>query len=130
PMARALVDELGLDVLMIRYNAAHRGAEKEILSTLPPERPGVVTYTATRWGKLLEPLGSLGPMSAEECYRFALQHPRVSLVLTGAATWDELQQNAEGVAKGPLSEERLSEVRRFGDAVRSKAVNKIGFVGA
>src|SRR5579859_1529575 len=49
PMARALVDELDLDMLMIRYNAAHRGAEKEIFATLDPgKRPGVVSYTATR----------------------------------------------------------------------------------
>ncbi len=130
PMARSLVDELGLDALMIRYNAAHRGAEREIFATLPEPRPGIIAYTATRWGKLLTPASGLGPMSGAECYRFALGHPSVDVVLTGAATWEELLANAEGVAAGPLEAPRLAEIRAFGDAVRATATGKIGFLGA
>jgi aryl-alcohol dehydrogenase-like predicted oxidoreductase len=120
-MARQLVDELSLDVLMIRYNAAHRGAEGEIFATLGERRPGIVAYTATRWGKLLEPLGELPAMTAPECYRFALGHPKVDLVLCGARSYGELAQAAEGVASGPLPEARLAEVRQFGDQVRARA---------
>ncbi|MCK6549979.1 aldo/keto reductase [Myxococcota bacterium] len=127
PMARALVDELALDVLMIRYNAAHRGAEREIFETFPAKRPGIVAYTATRWGKLLQPAGGLAAMAPSECYRFALGHPAVDVVLTGPASWAELADNAAGVALGALSPERLEEVRRFGDAVRATATGKIGF---
>jgi aryl-alcohol dehydrogenase-like predicted oxidoreductase len=130
PMARALVDELALDVLMIRYNAAHRGAEREIFDTLPSvARPGIVSYTATRWGKLLQPRGDLGPMSGPECYRFALGNPTVDVALCGARNFDELRANAEGVLAGPLSLSRLDEVLRFGDAVRGSATGKLGFVG-
>jgi aryl-alcohol dehydrogenase-like predicted oxidoreductase len=128
-LARRLVDELALDVLMIRYNAAHRGAEGEIFATLPPARPGLVAYTATRWGKLLEPCKGLGPMSAPECYRFALGHPAVDVVLTGARTWDELHANAAGVLAGPLAPERLEEVILLGDAVRATVRGRIGFGG-
>lgn len=128
-LARRLVDELALDVLMIRYNAAHRGAEGEIFATLPPARPGLVAYTATRWGKLLEPCKGLGPMSAPECYRFALGHPAVDVVLTGAKNWAELRANAAGVLAGPLAPERLEEVERFGDAVRATVRGRIGFGG-
>jgi aryl-alcohol dehydrogenase-like predicted oxidoreductase len=117
-MGRALVDELELDVLMIRYNAAHRGAEREIFQTFPDRRPGVVAYTATRWGKLLQPSRGLGPMTPGECYRFALGHPSVDVVLCGAANYQELEANAREVAQGPLSPERLEEVKKFGDAVR------------
>jgi aryl-alcohol dehydrogenase-like predicted oxidoreductase len=130
PMARALVDELGLDAMMIRYNAAHRGAEREIFATLPSPRPGVISYTATRWGKLLKPLGGLGPMTGPECYRFALTHPAVDVVLSGAKTIDELRDNAEGVRQGPLAEERLAQIRSFGDAVRASATGSIGWTGA
>jgi aryl-alcohol dehydrogenase-like predicted oxidoreductase len=130
PMARALVDELDLDMLMIRYNAAHRGAEKEIFATLDPaSRPAVVSYTATRWGRLLKPAKSLGPMSAPECYRFALGHPAVDVVLCGAKSFDELKENADGVREGPLPTERLTEVKSFGDAVRSAATGRLGFAG-
>jgi aryl-alcohol dehydrogenase-like predicted oxidoreductase len=121
PMARALADELGLDVLMIRYNAAHRGAEREIFESLGDERPGVVAYTATRWGKLLEAAKGLGPMTPAECYRFVLGHPRVDAVLCGARTFDELAADVRGVLEGPLGDARLDEVRWFGDAVRAGA---------
>ena len=130
PMARALVDELHLDALMIRYNAAHRGAEKEIFATLGPDRPGVIAYTATRWGRLLQPAAGLGPMSGPECYRFALGNPAVDVALCGAASYDELAENVRGLSAGPLDPARLVEVRRFGDAVRATATGKVGFLGA
>ena len=126
-MARSLVDELGLELLMIRYNAAHRGAEREIFATLPAPRPAVVAYTATRWGKLLQPAKGLGPMTAGECYRFPLTNPNVDVVLTGPKTWDELSANAASVREGPLPEERLTAVRAFGDAVRSAATAGFGW---
>ena len=130
PMARQLVDELGLDVLMIRYNAAHRGGEKEIFDQFPAKRPAIVAYTATRWGKLLKPLGELGPMTGPECYRFALSHPSVDLVLCGASSFEELKANATGVTEGPLSTGRLEEARKFGDAVRASATGRLGFLNS
>ncbi len=131
PMARALVDELDLDVLMIRYNAAHRGAEREIFDTLEPaRRPGIVAYTATRWGRLLKPASGLGPMSPGECYRFSAAHPMVDTVLTGPASFDELAASARDFEVGPLAPARLEEVRRFGDAVRATATGRMGFLGA
>ena len=108
PMARALVDELDLDVLMLRYNAAHRGAEKEVFDTLGATRPGIVSYTATRWGRLLQRAGDLGPMTGPECYRFALSHPSVDVALCGAETWDELTADVAGVREGPLRRPRAS----------------------
>jgi aryl-alcohol dehydrogenase-like predicted oxidoreductase len=130
PLAVRLTRELDLDVLMLRYNAAHRGAEREIFAELPAERPAVVAYTATRWGKLLEPAKGLAPMSAPECYRFSLGHPRVGLALCGAATYDELAANVAGVLAGPLPADRLAQITAFGDAVRATARGKIGFLRA
>lgn len=130
PMARRLVDELELDVLMIRYNAAHRGAEREIFASLPERRPGVVAYTATRWGALLRATGGEGPMTAPECYRFQLGHPAVDVALVGARSFEELREDVEGVAQGPLPEPRLAEIRKFGDRVRSTPRGRIGFSGA
>jgi len=127
PLARKLVDELGLDMLMIRYNAAHRGAEKEIFADLPSPRPAIVAYTATRWGKLLVPLGGRAPMTPEECYRFPLSNPNVDVVLCGPRSYEELEQDARGVTQGPLPDSRLSEVRAFGDAVRATASSRIAW---
>ena len=106
-------------MLMIRYNAAHRGAEKEIFATFPAdERPAIVAYTATSWGKLIEGDKAMTP---EECYRFALSNANVDLVLNGPASYAELEQNARGVAQGPLPAPRLDEVRAFGDEVRKRS---------
>ena len=44
------------DLFMVRYNAANRGAEDDVFPKLPKgrRRPGIVAYTATRWGTLLD----------------------------------------------------------------------------
>jgi aryl-alcohol dehydrogenase-like predicted oxidoreductase len=123
-LAARLAREVDPDVLMIRYNAAHRGAEREVFDTLGRRRPGVVAYTATRWGMLLEPhpeAGFAAPMSAGECYRFALSHPAVDMAWCAPRTPEELDQDVAAVRDGPLSPGRLQEVRRFGDAVHAAA---------
>lgn len=128
PMARALIDELSLDVVMLRYNAAHRGIEREVFATLDPtDRPGIVAYTATRWGKLLKPFADLPAMSAGECYQFALGHPMVDTVLSGARSFEELAQNVSAARAGPLAAPRLEEIKRFGDAIRAGVASKVAF---
>ncbi len=126
-MARTLVDELGVDALMIRYNAAHRGAEQEIFATLPEARPAIIAYTATRWGRLLQPAGDKTAMTPEECYRFPLSNDKVDVVLCGPKNYAELEQNARGVALGPLSASRLEEIRAFGDVVRKSASSRVAW---
>jgi aryl-alcohol dehydrogenase-like predicted oxidoreductase len=124
PLAARLAREFRPDVLMLRYNAAHRGAEREVFATLDTPRPGVIAYTATRWGMLLDPLPERGfprGMTPGECYRFALSHPAVDLVLCAARSPDELRQDVAAVREGPLDAARLDEVRRFGDAVHAAA---------
>ena len=44
-----------LDCLMIRYNAAHRGAEREVFPATDRAGMPVIAYTALRWGALLNP---------------------------------------------------------------------------
>jgi aryl-alcohol dehydrogenase-like predicted oxidoreductase len=123
-LALALQRELDVDLMMLRYNAAHRGVEREVFAHLGPDRPGIVSYTATRWGMLLQPLPAQGfpePMTAPECYRFALAHPAVDGALCAARTYAELEEDVAGVLAGPLPPERLAEVLRFGDAVHRTA---------
>jgi len=43
------------DVLMVRYNAAHRGAEHEIFSHLDEkDRQGIVAFNALKHGAMLK----------------------------------------------------------------------------
>jgi aryl-alcohol dehydrogenase-like predicted oxidoreductase len=108
-----------LDLLMIRYNAAHTGAEREIFPHLSRRRPAVIAYTATAWRRLLRaPRGWQGRVpSAGDCYRFCLTSPHVDIVLTGPRSVVELRENLAALEKGPLSSEEMVGLREFGNAV-------------
>ena len=116
--AGRLAADSPLDVLMIRYNAAHPGAERDIFPHLA-EGKQIVSYTATRWGKLLKrPRGWDGPVpTAGDCYRFALTSPHVSVCLSGPATLAQLDENLAALKKGPLSDEEMAWMREFGKVV-------------
>lgn len=110
-----------MDVLMLRYNAAHRGAEQDIFPHLQPANPGVISYTATRWSYLLRapkqwPRGERIP-TAGMAYRFVLSHPSVHAVLTAPRNERQLAENLAALQDGPLSPEEMELMRKFGDAV-------------
>ncbi len=109
------------DVFHIRYNAMHRGAEAEAFPFLTGQtRPGVVNFTSTAWGKLLNPKkmppGEKAP-TASECYRFVLSNPAVDVCMTGARTIDEMRQNLAVLEQGPMTDEELARMRRIGDHI-------------
>jgi aryl-alcohol dehydrogenase-like predicted oxidoreductase len=108
-----------LDLLMIRYNAAHPGAEQDVFPHVDPERRSVVAYTATRWRKLLKrPRGWDGRVpTAGDCYRFCLTEPKVSVVLTGPKDREQLEANLAAVRRGPLDSDELAWIREFGRVV-------------
>jgi aryl-alcohol dehydrogenase-like predicted oxidoreductase len=109
-------DMPNMDILHVRYNAAHRGAEDEIFDACTQGGPGVVAFTATRWATLLKPGPDLDtPLSAADCYRFALTHPAVDLCLSGPANRAQLEEAVAAAAQGPLDEEELARVRAVGD---------------
>jgi aryl-alcohol dehydrogenase-like predicted oxidoreductase len=119
PRAGRLAEDSILDLLMIRYNAAHPGAEQDIFPHLVRRRPAVVAYTATSWRKLLRaPRGWTGRVpTAGDCYRFCLTSPQVDLVLTGPKTVGELRENLAALEKGPLDPAELEWMRSLGKAV-------------
>lgn len=112
------------DVFHMRYNAAHRGAETETFPFLTGEnRPGVVNFTSTAWGKLLNsrkmPRGEKAP-TAVECYRFVLSNPAVDVCMTGPRTIEEMRQNLSILEQGPMTDDELSRMRRIGDHVHGR----------
>ncbi len=110
------------DIFMMRYNAAHTGAEKEVFPQLPAEnRPGMTIYTATRWGNLLKPKKmppGEAPLSASDCYRFVLSNPNVDLCMTGPKNDKEMDEALLALERGPLAAEEMERVRRIGDYIR------------
>jgi len=120
--AGKLAEDSPFDMLMIRYNAAHTGAEQDIFPHLNKRKPAIVTYTATRWrGLLKRPKGWEGRvMTAADCYRFCLSNPHVDLVLTGPKNRKQLKENLRGLReKGPLTEEENHWIRDFGLVVHN-----------
>jgi aryl-alcohol dehydrogenase-like predicted oxidoreductase len=117
--AGKLAAESPLDHFMIRYNAAHPGAERDIFPHLDKRKPQLVAYTATSWRKLLKaPRGWGGKvMTAGDCYRFCLSSPHVDVVLTGPATGAQLDENLAALERGPLSADEDTWLRDFGKAV-------------
>ncbi|MCG6916811.1 MAG: aldo/keto reductase [Deltaproteobacteria bacterium] len=117
-----LAKENLFDIFHIRYNAAHRGAEIETFPYLQGDnRVGVVSYTATRWGQLLEekkmPPGEPAP-SASDCYRFALSHPAVDICLTGPKNLEQMREALRTLDLGPMSEDELARMRKIGNYIR------------
>ena len=120
-LAGRLAQEGLLDVLMIRYNAAHRGAEQDVFPYLQRHHPGVVAYTATRWSYLLRrPNGYPpdGPVpTAPMTYRFCLSNPHVHLCLMAPRNLGEVEEDLAGLASGPLTAADLTFMEEFGDRV-------------
>ena len=109
------------DAFMVRYNAVHRGAEQDVFPHLPEQRPpGLISYTATRWGHLLDPAKmppGETPPPARDCYRFALSHPAVGMALCGPASREEMQEAIRALDAGPLTPDEMARMRRIGDHV-------------
>jgi aryl-alcohol dehydrogenase-like predicted oxidoreductase len=118
PRAGKLAESSPLDLLMIRYNAAHPGAEREIFPHLREKKPSILAYTATAWRKLLKkPKGWDGPvMSAGDCYRFQLSSPHVDVAVMGPASRAQMEENLAAVEKGPLTPDEEKWMRDFGHA--------------
>ena len=110
----ALAADPTFDSLMVRYNAAHRGAEEAVFPAARASGRDVVCYTATRWGSLLE------SASASDCYRFVLSHPAVTSCLFAPANASELDEALTALDRGPMSEEELAQMARVGDAVHAR----------
>lgn len=110
------------DIMHLRYNAAHRGAEQDIFPYLRGEsgRPGIVSFTNTRWGDLLNqktmPSG-MTAASAADCYRFVLSNSNVNVALCGPKNDAEMDEALTVLSSGPMTEQEMSRMRTIGDHV-------------
>ena len=118
-----LAGDDAFNVFHVRYNAANRGAEKDVFQYMNVnDRPGIVSFTATRWAQLLDPkkmpAGATVP-TAVDCYRFVLSSPFVDVCMTGTRNAAQLKENLSLLESGPMNEEELNRMRRIGDHVYS-----------
>ena len=123
-----------IDLLMIRYNAKHTGAEEDIFPHLKKRNPAIVSYTALAWQQLINPVkgvemapwpgsiekAKIPPLTPALCYRFVLSNPHVHLVLTGPKNREQLMMNFSAMQQGTLTPEELNWIRQYGNLIRSK----------
>jgi aryl-alcohol dehydrogenase-like predicted oxidoreductase len=121
PTFERFIADPSFDALMLRYNAAHPGAEREVFPHLAKRRPGTLAFTATRWGTLLDPAltpeGEATPRGSD-CYRFALSNPNVDVCLAGPKDGAELDEALAAVTRGRMTDDELAWMRRVGAHVR------------
>lgn len=126
PLAAQIVRQREADLLMIRYNAAHRGAEHTIFPHAQAAGLPVVAYTAVRWGALLSPTPDDPPgfvlPTAAECYRWVLDQEAVDVVLMAPDGRAQLGENLAALRTWrPLDAERYAQLAAHGDRVRRYA---------
>ena len=124
PLIARFAPDPQFDIFHVRYNAVHRGAEREVFPHLPAQNPpGLVSFTATSWRQLLGhrriPPGEKIPTAAD-CYRFVLTQPAVNVCMAGPANAAQFQQAVDAVDRGPMSADELAWMRRVGDAIYGK----------
>jgi len=115
------------DLVMVRYNAAHRGAEKDVFPLLPDAGgPGVICYNSTRWGHLFDPgwmpEGARTPAPVD-LYRYVLSNPNIQMVLTAPETFAQLEENLTTLESDPVSEEERKWLEAIGDHVHAGSPN-------
>lgn len=126
PLAARIAASGGVDMLMVRYNAAHRGAEEEIFPVTRRLGLPVVTYTGLRWGALLEPTPEdppdFAPPAAPEWYRFVLCHPDVTVGIMAPDGRAELEEDLQILDRWHgFRQEDYAALRAHGDRVYRNA---------
>jgi aryl-alcohol dehydrogenase-like predicted oxidoreductase len=124
PLIAHLAPDPQFDIFHVRYNAVHRGAEREVFPQLLAHNPpGLVSFTATSWRQLLGhrriPPGEKIPTAAD-CYRFVLTQPAVNICMTGPSNAQQFEEALEALRLGPMPEDEQQWMRRVGDAIYGK----------
>ncbi len=126
PLAAHCAASGKLELLMVRYNASHRGAEQDVFPVTQRLKIPVVAYTAQRWGALSratpdDPAG-FAPPPPREWYRLALAQPAVSIVLAAPDGRGELEEDLKLLDdwRAPRPEE-VESLIAHGERVRKHA---------
>ena len=118
-LSRRLAEDPRVDVLMQRYNMAHRKAADEVFPACRRHGKPIVAFTATRWGSLMEGHAEWveAAPSAAECYRFCMAHPDIAVTLSAPASAAELDENLAVLEQPPMTAAARDHWKRYGDLV-------------
>jgi aryl-alcohol dehydrogenase-like predicted oxidoreductase len=124
-LACRLANDPRVDLLMHRFNMAHRKAAKEVFPAAIRARTPMIAFTATRWATLLEPTAGWtdDPPTAADCYRFCLAQTAVHVVLSAPQTLQELDSNLRALQMPPMNRRECAKWERYGDLVHASGSN-------
>ncbi len=123
PLSVQLIESGRIDVLMHRYNMAHRGAEEQVLPAAIEAGLPVVAFTCTRWGSLLEGhTGWDGPVpSAVDCYRYVLNYRAIQLAMMSPTSLAHLEEDLQVLGdKQRLDDQQIAQWEAYGKLVYGK----------
>ncbi|UQA54564.1 aldo/keto reductase [Polyangium aurulentum] len=122
-ICREALVEASWPVVMTRHSAAHPGAEETVFPEARARGTGVLTFTATSYGRLLRPVPGDDPeaqtASAADCYRYSLSQPGVSACLCAPRSRKELLENLAVLGEPRITPEVASSLRAHGERVRA-----------
>jgi aryl-alcohol dehydrogenase-like predicted oxidoreductase len=124
-LARRLAEDGRVDLLMHRFNMAHRKAKREVFPTAIRTQTPIVAFTATRWGTLLTPhpdWPGKAPTAAD-CYRYCLAQPPVHIVLSAPRSLKELEGNLQVLELPLMSERECAQWERYGDLLHGQGAH-------
>ena len=107
------------DVVMCRLSAAHPGAEHTLLPAAAARGAGVIAFSALSYGRLLAPQAA-PPVTAADCYRYALSQPAVSVCLSAPRRFRELAENLDVLSRPTLPEPEIARLRAHGARVHAR----------
>ncbi|QIR35460.1 aldo/keto reductase [Tolypothrix sp. PCC 7910] len=118
-IALEMIEHHRCDVLMHRYNMAHRKVEANVLPEAKRANVPLVAFTCTRWGTLLKghPHWHGKLPTAADCYRYALNNSAVRLALTAPKTRQELEENLAVLHSPQLSNQEIAQWQEYGDLI-------------
>lgn len=118
-IALELIQSQACDILMHRYNMAHRKAEEDVFPAAMQVKIPIVAFTCTRWGSLLKghPLWQHQPPTAADCYRYALHNQAVSLALSAPQSLQQLTENLSVLNAPSLVPTEITHWQKYGDLI-------------
>jgi hypothetical protein len=129
-MAGKAMSERLVDIGFIRYNAMHRGAEKDVFPHIPRRKANrslLYNFKSVDGFLPAERYAALGLSGdhwrpkATDYYRFALARPEIDGLLCAPHDPRKVEELALALEEGPLTEEERTYIRDLADLARGKA---------
>jgi len=118
-LAIRAMEEREPELLMVRHNAAHRGAEDKLFPLAKEKDVGIITFNNLIYGRMLRPPHADAPEAptAADCYRYSLKQHGVHCCFSAPSNIEQLRHNLQVMASRELSDGTEQALRRFGDEV-------------